>query len=209
MLYSTNSFNNLWLHFFDARILENIKAFNTDMIYGEDYLANMEILNKVDNMYITNKCYYSYYFNSTSNTRSSDINIIRNNLKDLELVYLKIINELEKTDFTEEEKSQIVFSLLERTANKIFTLFRAKNLKYEEFEAILNGLYKSKLFVYIRGKIQKKDVSKYVHAMPVLKRIKKGRVIILAYGGKIRSLWKYRIPYIIKEKIKNIRGRND
>ena len=70
LLTTSVELNSLCLQAYNASLLSDTKAFRTKIHFGEDYLANLNIYQRVNNIALTNNVLYHYCNNKSSTTRS-------------------------------------------------------------------------------------------------------------------------------------------
>jgi hypothetical protein len=195
ILLSSDKLNSLCFQIYRRELLGSDEIFSAKIVHGEDYLANIYIHQNTKKMLIVNDIYYHYFDNPDSCTKSTSAAVVASNIRDLGAVHKKIISESRKHGFTEEEKEDILFSILDRYRYKVFTIFRDKNLTYEKFAEILEEVYSSEPFKVIVEKLDKQKFKKCFSRLSLKSRIKNKNMLYCLYRKNTTKLWSMRNVY--------------
>lgn len=145
----------VWLLLCKTELIKNIK-FNNKLSLMEDVIFYMELLNKIDKIFLERKCLYNYVINFNSITRDSER--IEKNIKEVQ-----IFNKEIKRYINNEEK---IIANSCNTNYIIQLLSNIKNHKYRKRKEIYQGIFESEEYRRIFKNIDKKQyVKKYVRLL--------------------------------------------
>lgn len=145
----------VWLLLCKTEIIKNIK-FNDKLSLMEDVIFYMELLNKIDKIFLERKCLYNYVINFNSITRDSER--IEKNIKEVQ-----IFNKEIKKYINNEEK---IIANSGNTNYIIQLLSSIKNHKYRKRKEIYQDVFESEEYREIFKNIDKKKyVKKYVRLL--------------------------------------------
>lgn len=195
LLLTTYKLNSLWCQIYKKDLLSNIKAFETNIKNGEDFIANLEIHEKTKSMLILNGApLYIYCENPDSTTRTLDHKKIVKNIEDriaISKVALGYIGRINK-----KMRAEAIFQQIKMIRDCIIALNKLDSYKKQDFIKDFKRILPVDSFTMI----DKSEFKKAIKEQSLIPRTKYGKIVMSIVTSNYDAIWSYLRIYKILKK---------
>ena len=141
--YTTNFFNSACFSIEKKSILRNnCLYFNSVHAYAEDYEFNRNLLKHVNNIYISDLCFYNYHYNKKSVTESNNLTNTLKNINDA----LEVYNVSVKECVNESYLDKCIYHSSHEIGVTIIKLFVTNDVKLKKILKCIKDIKKTDVY---------------------------------------------------------------
>lgn len=194
LLLTTYKLNSLCLQLYKAEVIKNNLAFNYDVVFGEDFLVNLEINKEARKVLLIDNILYYYCDNSNSTTRNHDREKIIKNILDRIFVSRKAIEVYSDSKIKTISAEDVVDAQLKMIRESVMSLAKVDGYKKKDF---------CDDFQYV---LNTTDFNGYLCGLGASEKIKHDRLFSAFLKSDERYFWRYICKYKIYSILRH-RGR--
>lgn len=202
LLLTSYSLNSLCMQLYETNTVKKCSALREKIIFGEDFLINLEIHEHTERMLVINDTLYFYDDNPTSTTHRKNRERIVGNLSDRVKVSSLALSCMRRRTNSTLCTGAVLYEQLKMIMQSIQKISMIDNYKKRDFVADVNN----KLSLEKLPDNEKTCLEKYIMKLSIKERIKNRKIILAIANADYDVIWKYiklcRAYYIIKGKNK-------
>ena len=182
----TKLLRSLAYEIISEEVVKAAKSFGRAMSYGEDYLANLEIIDNASSFLAVDDVFYHYRKDTCSSTTTSrDKAIAIRNFEDTEKVCESMIKYAKKWGV--ENSNHAAFIVLDTYRNSIYHLLEVGQVTEDEFCSLIGSI--SSTLEKIRARTSLPELFKVLLRRPLSYQVKHSAEIIYVFNGDYDRLW--------------------
>ena len=188
LLVGSCKLNSLWSHFYKAELFVGVGAFDLDISYGEDFLVNLEVLNRAKKMLVLDDVFYEYNVCvDKSVTRDVAVDRKRRNALDRICVSCRAIEYIEQNIENEANKYLAIYYQLKMIKWSLVDLAKNKSYGLKDFKLDFADVFDK---VKALG-IDEAKLIKYVHWMSFGEKVKNRGFVRMIVRADYEMVWAY------------------
>ncbi|MBQ3280106.1 glycosyltransferase family 2 protein [Candidatus Saccharibacteria bacterium] len=185
LLLTSGILNNLCFQIYRTKFLKNIKAFDSNMKFGEDLLVNIEIHRRTKTLLLYDKTLYYYNSNPDSISRNIKYDVSIDNFKERIFLTDKIIKISKKYD--KDIQNAAIYYQTKIIKYRIAILAMASKRDDKKFFDAIEEL----LPIGWSGEIDYDGLAHFMKTLDVLERIKNQKIVLAILSSNYKYIWKY------------------
>lgn len=192
-LLFSDYFSALWLQAFKRELFDGIAMPRKKLAYCEDYLLSFMLHKNIESTLFIDENLYYYCDNNSSTTRTDSALRLCENIKDrveVSAIMTKYVLH-DYCDYDSMEKESFATYQIDRIRRDFIKLICRSNIQKKDFLEFANEVFISKNFKFIQKSIKTGGIERYVKKMPIMNKIRNGRIIKAIYQGDAEKVWLY------------------
>ncbi len=186
ILFTSYGLNSLCTQAYKTSQVKKIDAFETDISYGEDFLANLAIHKSTKKVLIINDSLYQYCYNPTSTTRNTNLKQVKKNIDDRIFVSKKAIELAAKSGFFDDATMQeIVFKQMAMIRDATMELSTLDNYKKDDFMSDFRNVFSENAV----PKVDVEELIGYMDKQKIVSRLKYRRMLRAISESDYNTIW--------------------
>ena len=192
LLLTTYTLNSLCLQIYKADKIKKVKSFHSDIVFGEDFLVNLEIHQDTDKMLVLGgEPLYFYYYNPNSTTRNMDIGRVKKNIFDRAYVSDRAIRFAQKNIKDNSLRNKIIYTQIKMIKGEILSLGKLDYYTKRQFFKDIHLILPRECFMNVNVG----ELRKYMKGLELKERLKNQRIILAILLYDYYYVWLYILIY--------------
>lgn len=189
LLLTSYRLNSICLQIYKANNIKKIKAFDSSIVFGEDFLVNLEIHQNTDKMLIlSGKPLYYYCDNPDSTTRSIDKEKILGNISDRVYVSGRAICYAQSSIKDIRFRNEILYAQLKMVKSCIMGLHKIRDYTKRSFLEDYKRIMDKNDYM---ERVNVCELKEFITTLSLLDRIKNKKIIVSMLEGRPKNIWFY------------------
>lgn len=203
ILINEKILNNMCFSMYNTAYLKDLKSANEKLSNCEDFLTNLEIYTKVNDVLFISDILYHYRLNNNSTTRKVDLQKIKNNIDDLMYVHNKLFDYAIKWNISNDKiNKMIAYNIIFILRSSLFNIFKINGLRKEEYNKFTSNIFSKEEFNNIYNYLSINDLKTIIKSKSLKYRIKYHFNLCNIYKKNYKLLWINNYYYKILNFIK-------
>ena len=196
-LLTSIKLNALWSQIYKSDFLKGVEAFGYDISFGEDFLVNLEVYQKIDKMLILDDVLYHYCDNSKSITNTVCEEKIIKNVQDRIFVSNIASQYVSKNIKNVDFRNKAFYSQLRMLRHSFIDLCKIEKYTKKQFIENFNDVFTKNRF----SMIDVGELSDYIATLSFSEKVKNEKFINPILELDYDYMWRYICCYRILKKI--------
>lgn len=188
LLLTSSTLNNLCFQIYRTKLLKGLKAFNSNMKFGEDLLANLEIHKKTKTLLLYDEVLYYYCNNPDSTSHNIDYDVSIRNFKERIFITNKIIK-ISKS-YSKDIQNATIYYQAKIIKYRIAVLAMASGCGNKFIDSL-----KEFLPIGWAGRMDYNDLLCFMKTLSTFERIKNQKIVLAILSSNYKYICKYMRVY--------------
>lgn len=191
ILLTTYCLNSLCMQIYKTDYIRQIEAFDSNIVFGEDFLANLEYHQKTKRLLAIGDVLYNYCENEKSTTRNKSYDRVIKNISDRVFVSCAAIAIAKKYD--DMVKNAAIYNQIKMVKNSLMDLAKT-NVRNKSI--VTNSLMK--ILTKNSFTVERDKLRRYMRSLGFLEMLKNYMIVKAILDANYEYIWFYMLLYRLR-----------
>ena len=187
LLLTTYKLNSLCIQAYKLKNIKGIESFDSGRLFGEDFLANLEIHKSTKKMLILDMPIYHYCNNPDSTTRKTTRECILNKVADRVYISNVAISYVADSVNGEKFQNEVIYAQIKMIRDCILDVARIDGYSRVEFMKDFRKILPKSKFM----NIDLEKLNRYIKTLGLVEMMKNRRIVNAIVRADYGYIWKY------------------